>query len=152
MAFDKATLEIASNTALVVPDNAKIEHIDAKDRIEIFLQKIQSFGGFPPQQMSIRVTRKGMGCVKKLEVGKTIIATYGEWDSNIEGGTFIGGLVVRVPDSAKVESRKGLSGPTKARRGFGEPQTRLEGFEPGTNGWQVIPDEPDPAMTARSRQ
>jgi hypothetical protein len=152
-AYDKATINIGDEKFVVVPDDAKIEHNGPDGRIEIYIEKTLEFGGHPGELMSIRNERKNMGCVMKSEADKLIIATYGEWDSNIEGGAFIQALVIRVPDKLKVETRKGLSGPILARKGFGKKkQTRSDGIEPGENGWKAIADVPDPKQTAKIRK
>jgi hypothetical protein len=148
-AYDRAALELNGAVAIVVPDTAKIERDGRPGYIEIYMEKSQSFGGHPAERTSIRDSRKHMGCVKKVEAGKLVVATYGEWDSNIEGGNFLTHLLIRVPADMKVEARKGLSGPIKYRRG-GPPQTRDDGIEPGKHGWEIVPDEPDPRMTART--
>ena len=149
-AYDRSTIDLGGLAIIVVPDDAKVERTGRGGRTEIYMEKSQSFGGHPGKQMSIRDARKRMGCVKKVEGDKLVIATYGEWDSNIEGGSFLKRLLIRVPGDMKVETRNGLSGPIKYRRGFGSPQTRDDGIEPGKNVWETIPDEPDPRMTAKS--
>jgi hypothetical protein len=65
--------------------------------------------------MSIRDARKNMGCATKREGEDLVVATYGEWDSHIEGGAFMLVLAV-VPEGVEVESRKGLSGTGSAAR------------------------------------
>ena len=113
--------------------------------------------GHPPEPMSIRSGRKNMGCAVKTEGGALVIATFGEWDSHIEGGAGLK-LVAVVPAGLGVEQRTGLSGETSAARGRpGRNQTKppdAKGgywYAPATpaDGWKAVPDQPDPNRTAR---
>jgi hypothetical protein len=150
-AYDKAVIDTRDLKTVVLPEGPKIEieHGGPRGRIEIFMEKVQGFGGHLGKPMSIRETRKKMGCAKKAEADKTVIGTFGEWDSNIEGGAYMH-LLFRVPAGVKVETRNGLCGPYGARKGRGGPLIREERIVPGEGGWQAIPDEPDPALTAKS--
>jgi hypothetical protein len=87
-AYDKAVIDTRDLKTVVLPEGPKIEieHGGPRGRIEIFMEKVQGFGGHLGKPMSIRETRKKMGCARKTEAGKTVIGTFGEWDSNIEGG------------------------------------------------------------------
>ena len=64
----------------------------------------------------------------------------------IEGGTSMK-LLIRAPDSLKIETRKGLSGPPRGKP-RGAPKKLREEIELGKDGWQAIPDQPDRWKTA----
>jgi hypothetical protein len=149
-AYDKATLDCGRYKVVVVPHDAQVERGGSDKQVEIYMEKEQSFSGHPPELASIRDARKEMGCARKEDKDKVVLATYGEFDSNIEGGTFMK-LRLRIPAGLTVETRTGLSGPIRARLRPGERQRR-EDIRPGFGGWEAIPDEPDPQQTARSAE
>jgi hypothetical protein len=155
--YDKAVLQAADVKTLIVPDDAKVERTDAKDSIELFVKKTQSFGGHPPEPMTLSGARKNMGCALTSEDGKVTLATYGEF-STIEGGTHMK-LLIRVPPALVVETQPGLSGPkSKGQRKQGggyltkEPDAK-DGYWYGPAsagaGWKAIPMEPDAKRTAK---
>jgi hypothetical protein len=85
-----------------------------------------------------------------------VIATYGDLDSQSEGGTQVK-LVAIVPDGVEVEQRKGLSGPERAgqeRQGqkLTKPKDAKDGYWYGTaspaKGWTAIPTVPDADRSA----
>jgi hypothetical protein len=129
-AFDKAVLEVGANGILVVPEGARVEDGAPQGRVEIYMEKILSYMGHPPHRMSIRQVRHHMGVARKTEGNKVVIATFGEWDSDIEGGAFMR-LLIRVPDGVTVERRAGLSGEASPGR-----------------GWPALDADPDPSLTA----
>jgi hypothetical protein len=149
LAYDKATLNIGDFKTVVVPVDAKVEQGQSIGQVEIFMEKSQHFSGHPGTLMSIRETRKQMGCAKKTENGKLVLATYGEWDSQIEGGLSIKKLLIRVPDGVEVEHRGDLSSPIRAKLRPGQPPNRPL-IEPGKDGWEALSNEPDPKHTAKS--
>lgn len=122
-AYDRATLDLGNHKGVVVPDDARVERAGEAGRIEVFMEKSLNYGGHPPDPMSIRIQRKKMGCVHKIERDKVVVATYGEWNSNIEGGTSMK-VLIRVPDGLLVGTRKGLSGPIRFRLRGGDPPNR----------------------------
>jgi hypothetical protein len=156
-AYDKAALSISADQVLVVPKDAVVEEGASAGRVEVFMEKTLAFGGHPPERMSIRMARDHMGVGCKTEDGKVILATYGEWDSQIEGGAFLR-LLVRVPEGVPVERRADLSGPESVGREWhGEYLTKPAevrgGYwygpaSPGP-GWQALRGEPDRDCRAR---
>ena len=81
-----------------------------------------------------------MGCAAKADGDALVVATFGEWDSRIEGGADMT-LVAVVPAGLAVEHRKELSGPKSAGRDPNEGSAAA--------GWKAVPDEPDPDRMAR---
>jgi hypothetical protein len=156
-AYDKAALSISADQVLVVPKDAAVEEGAPAGRVEVFMKKTLAFGGHPPERMSIRLARNHMGVGCKTEGGKVILATYGEWDSQIEGGAFLE-LLVRVPEGVTVERRADLSGPESVGREWHaeyltKPAEAKEGYwygpaSPGP-GWQALRGEPDRDYRAR---
>jgi hypothetical protein len=68
------------------------------------MAKTLSFGGHPPEPMSIHGARKTMGCAVRVEGDSLVVATYGEWASRKEGGAHMK-LVAVIPDGVEVEQR-----------------------------------------------
>ena len=125
----------------------------SRDRKSSTVQAKSLFAGHPPEPMSIHGARKNMGCAIRAEGDDLVVATYGEWDSQIEGGASIK-LVAVVPDGVKVEKRKGLSGPDSAgqKRNSRNPTEAPGGYwygpaSPG-EGWTAVPATPDLERTA----
>jgi hypothetical protein len=156
-AYDKGTIALDAATVLVVPEKARVERGSPDGQAEVFMEKWLAFMGHPPEPMSIRQARNHMGCACKQEGSKLLLATYGVWDSHIEGGTLMG-LVIRVPNHLQVEKRAGLSGEKSAgqeRHGqyIAKPPDVKDGYwyGPATPGpeWQAIPSVPDSEFTAR---
>ena len=85
-AFDKTTLDLGKYKKVVLPDKATVLQEGDGAKLQIFMKKTLHFLGHPPEAMSIRQARKYMGCAVKAEKDAQIIATFGEWDSHIEGG------------------------------------------------------------------
>ena len=89
-----------------------------------------------------------------------VLATFGEWDSQIEGGTRMR-IVALVPLGVAVEQRAGLSGPYSAGREWHgqyltKPKEVKEGYWYGpaspADGWTAIPDVPDPERRAEGAE
>lgn len=137
-AYDRAVVDLGEAKKIVLPDDANIQRCEEGSKIQLYIVKKLSFGGHPPESMSIHEQRKKMGCAIKTDDKVLLVATYGEWDSRIEGGAFIE-LVAFVPVRVEVEQRKGLSGPDSAGRG---KQTSL------AEGWAAVPSVPNPSRTA----
>jgi hypothetical protein len=98
-----------------------------------------------------------MGCAVRAEGDELLLATFGEWDSHIEGGAQMK-LVANVPEGMDVEQRKGLSGEDSAGREWhGQYLTKSKDAKGGywygpaspAEGWTAVPDVPDPDRTAR---
>jgi hypothetical protein len=156
-AYDRAFIDRGTYTAVVVPGTAKVKTIGQSERIEIYMEKSLHFGGHPPEPMSIRQARKHMGCACRVEQDKLLIATYGEWDSHIEGRASMG-LLLRVPEGLRVETRDDLSGEDSAGREWHgayltKPKEVTDGYWYGpaspAEGWTAVPSVPDPAFTAK---
>jgi hypothetical protein len=157
-AYDKATLQIDAKYVLVVPHDARINHQGSGELAEIYMEKSLQFAGHPPEPMSIRLARHNMGCAFQVQNDRLVIATYGEWDSNIEGGAKLS-LLIKIPESIRVETRPGLSGTRSiAHEWDGEyiakPSEVKEGYWYGPaaprSGWTPIATVPDSEMTIRS--
>jgi hypothetical protein len=150
-AFDQAALDIENYKKVVVPDTAVVRREGNANKLQVFMRKRMRFGGHPPESMSIRTARKNMGCAVKDEGGSLVLATFGEWDSHIEGGTNMA-LVVLVPEGVEVENRSDLSGEKSADREWHgdyltKPKEVKEGWWYGpaspADGWKAVPDVPD---------
>lgn len=155
-AFDKATVDLGKCTNVIVPDNAEVRRQGTANEFQVFMKKTLGFAGHPPERMSIRVVRKYMGCAVKVEGDSLMLATFGEWDSQIEGGTRMR-VVLVLPQNFPVETRAGLSGPeSSGREWHGEYLTKPKGVKEGywygpaspAQGWMAVPDSRDPKRRA----
>jgi hypothetical protein len=156
-AYDKASVDLGGAKSVVLPHNAVVRRNDDGGVIHLFMEKKLSFGGHPPEPMSIRDARKNMGCAIKSDGESVVVATFGEWDSRIEGGASMK-LVVVVPEGVKVEQIKGLSGPDSVAhksdgKWLAKPPDAKGGYWYGpaspTEGWTAVPESTDPARTVR---
>ena len=156
-AYDRADVDPGGAKKVVLPDTAIVRRTAEVGPIRRFMAKRLGFGGHPPEPVSIRDARKNMGCALKAEGDALLVATFGEWDSHIEGGADMK-LVAVVPEGRAVEQRKGLSGEKSAGREWGgvyltKPANAKGGYWYGpaspAGGWKAVPDEPDPDRTAR---
>src|SRR5438270_11801056 len=56
-AFDRAVLDVTPYKTLILPDDAAVRDGAPAKEVQIFMQKKLSFGGHPPERMSIRGAR-----------------------------------------------------------------------------------------------
>jgi hypothetical protein len=156
-AYDKAVLDVGSIKKILLPHDALVRRTPQAVPIQVFMKKSMSFHGHPPESMSIRHARKNMGCAVKRDGQGLVLATFGEWDSHIEGGTRMK-LVVAVPEGIEVEQKEGLSGEDSAGQEWHgtyitKPRDAKGGYWYGpaspAEGWEALPDVPDPDRTAR---
>jgi hypothetical protein len=155
-AFDRAGLDLGEHRKVVLPINIEIRREGEGNRLQIFMRKTMEYAGHPTKPMSIKNARKNMGCAVMVERNALGLATFGEWDSRIEGGADMH-VVVLVPKGTKVEQRRGLSGPKSAGKEWGgrylvgrELKDGYFWYGPSlpADGWSAIPDTPDPEKTA----
>ncbi len=155
-AFDQAALDTEKYKKVILPDTAEIRREEKGTELQVFMKKTLGFAGHPPEAMSIRTARKHMGCAVREEDGSLVLATFGEWDSHIEGGAQMG-IEVHIPEGVAMEQRAGLSGERSAGREWHgayltKPKEVKDGWWYGpaspAEGWQAIPDVPDPGRRA----
>jgi hypothetical protein len=108
-AYDKAAIELGDCTKVVLPDDATVRQDGEAKKLQLYMKKTLGFGGHPPEAMSIKQVRNYMGCAVQVEKTALVIATFGEWDSHIEGGARMQ-VVFVVPKGIDVERRSKLSG------------------------------------------
>jgi hypothetical protein len=156
--FDQGSVDIRPYKKLIVPKDAEVRNAAAGAPLQVFMRKTLSFHGHPPEPMSVWTARKNMGCAVKAE-GETLhLATFGEWDSRIEGGASMC-LMLLVPEGVEVEKRSRMSGPDSVGREWNgqyltKPKDAKGGYWYGpaspAEGWAAIPDVPDPKRVAES--
>ena len=158
-AYDKASLDITKYNKLFLPSNATIKRNGEPGKLEIYMEKTLGFVGHPPESMSIKKTRKEMGCTCRADGDSLMVATYGEWNSHIEGGASMQLLFV-VPKSIEIETDESLSGEdSKGLEWDGGYLTKPKNFEEGywygpassATGWSAIPDIPDTDLTLHEK-
>ena len=135
-AHDRAVFDLNAATKVILPSEATIRRGGQPGKVELLMSKHLGFCGHPPEPMSIRETRKGMGCAIRREGITVVVAIHGEWDSGIEGGAQVN-LVAIVPEGVEVEQRAGLSKPVDAKRVW-------SGLSLPAEGWSAVPDKPNP--------
>jgi hypothetical protein len=140
-AFDVAAVDVSNVDTLVVPDAARVQIGSDIGRVHLYLKKILGYEGHPGSSVSIEGQRKKMGCAQRRDGRTMTLATYGSWDSHIEGGARIELLIV-VPPGLKVGKRGGLSGEASAAE---DRHTQISFWEtpPLNAGWIPIDDRPD---------
>jgi hypothetical protein len=158
-AYDKASVDISKYTKLILPADATIQRNGERGKFKIYMEKTLGFVGHPPESMSIKDARKNMGCACRVDGDSLIVATYGEWDSHIEGGASMRLLFV-VPESFEIETDKSLSGEnSKGREWDGIYLTKPKNVDNGywygpaspASGWNAIPDIPDTDLTLHEK-
>lgn len=130
VAYDVSLLKMAGVNQLVVPASAQLESGPAGTDCVIRMRKSQGFMGHPVERVSIVDTRKEMGCAVLRRDEAILVGTFGEWDSNIEGGSSLKTTIV-VPDGIEVTTQEDLSGPQSIAR---------DGIEDGS--WEKLPFTP----------
>ncbi|HEY2784091.1 MAG TPA: hypothetical protein VGJ05_03875 [Fimbriiglobus sp.] len=155
-AYDRAAFDLGAAKKVVLSDWAMVRRSAETEKVVLFMKKTLNFSGHPSERVSIRDERKRMGCVVKAKEGALVIATFGEWDSHIEGGAYMRVIAV-IPEGVEVEQRNGLSGEHSAGKEWpggrppwpGEPKGGYV-WGPGSvaGGWKAIPDVPDSDHTA----
>jgi len=155
-AHDRATIDLGTARKVALPDTAAVRRAGEARKVQLFMAKTLSFAGHPPESMSVRGARKNMGCAIRIEGDALVVATYGEWDSRVEGGAHLK-LVAVVPAGVEVERRNGLSGPDStghSRHGqhLSKPKGAQDGYWYGpaspAEGWTAVPAVPDVERTA----
>lgn len=155
--YDKAVLKAADIKTFIVPDNANLSRSGANESIEVYVKKTQSFGGHPPEPITLEGARRNMGCATRAYDGTVTLATYGEFSTKEGGATMK--ILLRVPATLSIETEPGLSGEEskgqKRKEGSylaKEPDSK-DGYWYGPAsagpGWKAIPMEPDPKRTAK---
>jgi hypothetical protein len=142
--YDKAVLNVDATQTIVVPNSAIVEHGAQARRVELYLAKQM----VDESDDHIRELRTTMGCVKRMEQGKLVLGVYGEWGM-MESAAGMRVLLIRVPNGQPVETRAGLSGTVGVK---GVHRLSRSTREPGEDGWETIPSEPDPKRTAGKYQ
>lgn len=89
VAYDRAKLNSKLAESYVFPDNALIQVSADLKHIDLFIGKVLHCVGHPPDPLSVYDARKAMGLAYQVVDKEVVVATYGEWDSRIEGGAYI---------------------------------------------------------------
>jgi hypothetical protein len=133
-------------TRVVVPETAAVAYGAPAATIELFVEKSLGFAGHPPAPMPAAGLQRNMGCATHTEGSDLVLATFGEWDSHIEGSASLE-LFVRVPIGTTVVRRVGLEGDESAAVAWPE-SVPYEKQEAGRVGYWYAPTNPIPGFTA----
>lgn len=156
-AYDRASVPIQDDTLIIVPINSITEPNDSRDSTEIFLAKTISFGGHPPREIGIRSCRKYFGAAINRENRILKIATFGEWDSRIEGAAWVN-MIIKHPAGLKIERRSNLSGDSSESI-YNSKESLIRRFQGNgpywynstecAAGWDKVHEFPDDKQTAK---
>ncbi|MCP4614155.1 MAG: hypothetical protein GY845_36175 [Planctomycetes bacterium] len=160
--YEKATLQLPSHKPLVIPQEALVERKRQGDEVEIYLEKSLEFFGHPPSPMHIRDAREYMGIALREEKDAILVATFGEWDSHVEGGASIR-VFVCVPEKMELKTVKQLSG-EESKAYFDEDGSWMKlmdspqfkkcywyGAITPKEGWHKIETQPDMKHRAKKK-
>jgi hypothetical protein len=156
--YDGAAIDLTPYKAVALPEAGAIQTAAQDGKLQIFMRKQFSFAGHPPESIYLRDVRKHMGCAVQADGDTLLVATFGEWDSHVEGGASMG-LIFVVPDGIEVRRRADLSGPRSVGREWDgayltKPKEVTEGYWYGpaspATGWSRVPDVPDWKRRARN--
>jgi hypothetical protein len=139
--FDRAAIDLAGVEALRVPSAATIEAGGEPGLAVVVLQRARFYSGsnreaLVPEEFAARL-RRDLGLVTKRDGATLWLATFGEWDSHIDGGDAITMRIV-VPEGLQV-----MREPRLARELSEGHDRRTRRPAPG---WTVLETAPDPAM------
>jgi hypothetical protein len=140
-AYDRAVLALPEGAVLVVPGNVRVERSGSESRVEVFIEKHLGYHGYLNDPLSIQEQRRFMGVARKDDAKKVQLSTYGEWNSNFEGGASVL-LLIRVPAGVQVNLLP-IPAPKRGREFTIPTAVAL------APGWQALSVEPDPRFTAR---
>ncbi len=137
--YEHGSVSLESVRAVVVPANARVRFTAPNEIMLVYVAKDLHFWGHPPVFMGLGSTRKFMGVATRVDSGNLLVATFGEWDSHIEGGASVS-LLIEVPAGFGVERRSDLSGEDSLAHVGMEPRRVDE------SGWYG-PTAPGPGWT-----
>ena len=100
-AFRSATLNLTDIDTIYFPTRTKVVHAN-RSTLLIHIDKMLSFHGFSDETLSINTARNNMGCAFRRNRSSVFVATFGEFDSDNDGGTFVE-LTAFVPDALNVK-------------------------------------------------
>ncbi len=154
-AYDRASLVLVENVAIVVPQNTQIEYEYAERPgvVTVLMEKTMSYCGHPGTAITIDEIRHNMGFAYVSSNGTLRIAKYGEFSTGEGGRTIV--LKIRVSEGTQVETDNGDLDMPKDRDTSGSPLQlsqdekvswcSLKGAE---QRWIPISGEPDTASFA----
>ena len=94
--YDRAAIDLGGVKHVVLPSDVIIRRTGDSGKLQLFMKKTMSFHGYPPKPIRLGDVRSNMGCAFRIEGDTMVVATFGEWDSHIEGGVQLR-LVAVVP-------------------------------------------------------
>lgn len=145
--FARGNVPLGAKVArLIVPETAAVAFGAPAATVELFVEKTLAFAGHPPQPMPAAGLERNMGMATRIEGSDLVLATYGEWDSRIEGSASIL-LFVRVPVGSTVVRRVGLEGDDSAAAIWPD-SIPYEKQEAGRIGYWYAPVRPSPGWTS----
>lgn len=115
---DEAVVPLSDAESLRIPKGATIELGGEKSTVRVVMVKTLSFAGHPPRKISITKGARIMGVATRRDGSVLEFATYGEWDSHIEGAAMIESLKFIVPKGATVTTGTDLWGENSKAQGF----------------------------------
>lgn len=134
---DSAEIPLEGAQEIRLPEHAVVEQSEG-DSVVVHMKKTLSFAGHPPEPVRISDQRERMGVATRRDGPVMEIATFGEWDSRIEGGAWIE-LRFVVPAQIRVSRASGLQGTKSAAQGWDRDDADPRAEE---GKWGYVPTKP----------
>lgn len=139
--YQRATLAVGQHQALRVPANALVAEGAKAGTIEVYVAKTLGFAGHPPETMSVESVRRNLGLATTDDGTTFVIASYGEFDTRIEGAATMR-LFVRVPKAFPVHVGDGLAGDDSEPARWPTDEASQRGGDAGRVGYWYAPVNP----------
>ena len=139
--YQHATLAVGQHQALRVPANALVAEGAKAGTIEVYVAKTLGFAGHPPETMSVESVRRNLGLATTDDGTTFVLASYGEFDTRIEGAATMQ-LFVRVPKAFPVHVSDGLSGDDSEAARWPADEASQRGADAGRVGYWYAPVNP----------
>ncbi len=134
---DSTEIPLEGADEVRLPEHAFVEH-GSGATVLVHMKKTLGFAGHPPEPIRISDQRERMGVAARHDGRVLEIATFGEWDSRIEGGAWIE-LRFVVPSGVRVSRAAGLQGAESAAQGWDRDNADPRAEE---GKWGYVPTKP----------
>jgi hypothetical protein len=108
-AYDRAEIDLSGLARIVVPKTAIVSRSADAHHCRLIMEKTLGLTAHPDKAISIERTRTKMGCASRISSGTIEIGTFGEYETDGEGGAFLH-VRISVPVGMEVVRRGDLEG------------------------------------------
>jgi hypothetical protein len=140
IAYDQAEVDVSGLARVALPKTAKVFRSEDAHHCRLVIEKTLDFAGRPGEAASIEEDRREMGCATRINGDTIAIGTFGEYDTNIEGGCYIH-VRISVPIGIEVVRRDDLEGPSSVSNMALHPERfpgQQENAASSANPWRVL--------------